>query len=571
MVEEPLRIQRPERWDNPFSRKLTSKDVDHILGIEPFLRMDANTFPKSVGLRSLIANDTRFAHYKRGNIIVRAGDYGNSAFLLLSGTAKVIIRPGLSASILGRAQTKKKSFFNLMAQLLPKKHYPEMRLFNKSEKTATKLVVETDADEEIRVSIPDMETVFEHQQTSLLEPGALFGEMAALSRIPRKVSIIALENVTLLEIRWQGVRDLRRFDATFRNKIDNLYQENCLTSYIHELNLFKDVNEKSLQAIEAQTTFERYGTWDWQSAFGNLSNQTMQERLEQEPIIVNEGDYVDGLILIGSGFVRISKRFNHGHVTIGFLGPQRHYGLPDIYNNWLFPVKRRPFPFTLRALGYVDILRVPAYVIEQNLIPSLSQEQKKACVRTHQTDDIGSFHKAMTGLLEFFVEHRFINGTSAMLIDLDRCTRCDECVRACSYGHNLNPRFIRHGKRYGSYMIANSCMHCVDPICMIGCPTGAIYRNPHGGQVLINEAACIGCSICASSCVYENIRMVDICDEHGDAVLDNNDGLPILRATKCDLCFDQWYGPLCERACPENALLRMNMQDSRRFYAWSRL
>ena len=44
----------------------------------------------------------------------------------------------------------------------------------------------------------------------------------------------------------------------------------------------------------------------------------------------------------------------------------------------------------------------------------------------------------------FLVEHRFVNGTASMLIDLDRCTRCDDCVRACAVAHDNNPRFVRH-------------------------------------------------------------------------------------------------------------------------------
>ena len=49
-------------------------------------------------------------------------------------------------------------------------------------------------------------------------------------------------------------------------------------------------------------------------------------------------------------------------------------------------------------------------------------------------------------MLEFLVDNRTINGTASMLIDLDRCTRCDDCVRACASTHNNNPRFIRHGR-----------------------------------------------------------------------------------------------------------------------------
>jgi len=80
--------------------------------------------------------------------------------------------------------------------------------------------------------------------------------------------------------------------------------------------------------------------------------------------------------------------------------------------------------------------------------------------------------------LDFLADHRFLNGTETMLINLDRCTRCDDCVRACAATHDNNPRFVRQGSKHDQLMVANACMHCVDPVCMIGCPTGADRPRP---------------------------------------------------------------------------------------------
>ncbi len=155
-----------------------------------------------------------------------------------------------------------------------------------------------------------------------------------------------------------------------------------------------------------------------------------------------------------------------------------------------------------------------------------------------------------------------MNGSQTMLIDLDRCTRCDDCVRACADTHGGNPRFIRHGEQIGRFMVANACMHCVDPVCMIGCPTGAIHRVATGGQVAINDPTCIGCGICAWSCPYDNIRMVEVRDRSGAIRIEPETGAPVLKATKCDLCVDQPGGPACQRACPHDALIRMDMADT---------
>ena len=111
-------------------------------------------------------------------------------------------------------------------------------------------------------------------------------------------------------------------------------------------------------------------------------------------------------------------------------------------------------------------------------------------------------------------------------------------------------------------MIANACMHCVDPVCMIGCPTGAIHRVSMEGQVAVNDETCIGCGTCANNCPYDNIRMVGVRDPDGAPLLDTDTRAPIEKATKCDLCVDQRGGPACQNACPHDALQRVDMRDS---------
>ena len=154
-----------------------------------------------------------------------------------------------------------------------------------------------------------------------------------------------------------------------------------------------------------------------------------------------------------------------------------------------------------------------------------------------------------------------------MVIDMDRCTRCDECVRACATTHDGNPRFLRHGPMIDHLMIASACMHCVDPVCMIGCPTGAIHRSSFGGEVIINPATCIGCGTCAANCPYESIRMVEVRSSKGEFLVDE-EFQPILKATKCDLCVEQTSGPACLNACPHDALSRTDLTHVTSLTKW---
>jgi Fe-S-cluster-containing hydrogenase component 2 len=96
-----------------------------------------------------------------------------------------------------------------------------------------------------------------------------------------------------------------------------------------------------------------------------------------------------------------------------------------------------------------------------------------------------------------------------MLIDLDRCTRCDECVQACVKTHDDGrSRLFLTGPRFDRYVVPTTCRSCLDPVGMIGCPVGSIHRGGNG-QIEI-EDWCIGCARCARQCPYGAIQMHDI-------------------------------------------------------------
>jgi Fe-S-cluster-containing hydrogenase component 2/CRP-like cAMP-binding protein len=156
-------------------------------------------------------------------------------------------------------------------------------------------------------------------------------------------------------------------------------------------------------------------------------------------------------------------------------------------------------------------------------------------------------------------------GQSLMVIDLDRCTRCQECVKACVGAHDDGrTRLYLDGPRFeGRYLIPVSCRQCYDPVCMIGCPVGAINRGA-GGEIRISDH-CIGCSKCADQCPYGSIQM-DLLNE--SLVMDSElQGLLgpgyVLRSVQeravvCDQCQSTPAGkPACVYACPHEAAMRV--------------
>ena len=125
-MEGSVVIARPRRWDNPFSWEMTEAELDRILATEPFDSMEEASFPPSASLRDIIRNDTRIGRYGHGDIIVRAGDYGNSTFLILSGKVRVALAQGLPEAVLGRAEAPRTGVAEALRQSLFGPRLPEI-------------------------------------------------------------------------------------------------------------------------------------------------------------------------------------------------------------------------------------------------------------------------------------------------------------------------------------------------------------------------------------------------------------------------------------------------------------
>jgi Fe-S-cluster-containing dehydrogenase component/CRP-like cAMP-binding protein len=561
-------MKRPERWETPFGESMTDADVAELLQRAPFSTMEPANFPASLSLAAILRNDARIVTYRDGEMIIREGDYGSSAFLILSGTVQVVLR-NLPQQMLGRSSPQKNGWLSTLARWWHKSSYPEVRRGLGSAEQGSGMLARP------HIFLQDIPALLGPDDTLHLHDGELFGELAALTRTPRSATVLSVGTTRLLEIRWQGLRDLLRFDDALRHHIDDLYRANSLRVHLRETPLLSRLSPEALQEVADATQFATYGNFDWQHRFLQQADADPQERILSEPLIAEEGDYPDGLLLLRNGFARLSQRCDSGHRTLSYLGKGDVFGLRELVRNW-----RRAdvhgWEASLRAVGYVDVLRIPVPVVEQLILPTLSDAElatfladapatRSAIDSRNSAAETGIFYSANeqveAALLEFLVDNRLVNGTAAMVIDLDRCTRCDDCVRACAATHDNNPRFTREGLKHDRFQIAQACMHCIDPVCMIGCPTGAIHRHADTGLAIINDDTCIGCATCANSCPYQNIRMVEIRNPQGELYVDPESQLPILKATKCDFCVGQLGGPACVRACPHDALVRIDLSD----------
>ena len=583
-------VGKPQRWDKPFgNERMAPGDLDRVLSSPLFRDVDTSDFPRDLSLSDIVANDGRIVRFSRGEVIVRKGDYGNSAFLILKGSVRGIAQPKAGKPAAQRRRPAKMSWLRALSQLWRNSGIPETRKFGIGRGAAAQ--IERDrplwSDPALSVSvrrlddgddsahsfvsqIKNVEQVVETLPTFQMGRNELFGELAALARSPRSTTIFAdADDTELLELRWQGFRDIRNWLSSFHDYIDTLYRERGLATRLRESPLFNGVNEEALKIIAENAQFETHGNFEWTHHFQRkLSGERGSDYvIEHEPVIAEQGHYLEGLILIHSGFARVSEKFDHAEKTVGYLAKDDVFGLEEIIATQHGEAARK-VRHSLRAIGYVDVIRIPTQMIEQYVLPTLrSGSLPRGPSRAPdggEPEDTGGLQQSM---LDFLVDNRFINGTKTMAINTDRCVNCDDCVRACASTHDGNPRFVRHGHSHLNLMVANACMHCVDPVCLIGCPTGAIHRDIDTGNVVIDDPLCVGCATCANSCPYNNIRMVEIRDASGKFLTDPEQG-QIMKATKCDLCAGQLGGPACQRACPHDALMRIDIRDTDSLNNW---
>ena len=442
---------RPQRWDAAFDLQVTDAEVSRLLSVPPFSGMLPENFPARLSLRDILKHDTRIKRYRRGEIVVRAGDHGTSAFLVMSGQVRAVLGPELPPSLLGRREPTRKGIFRVIAQLWANPKEPES--FKTSQlKQDARIGARQNQGEEVKIFLQDVPRILDEHKTALLEPGEFFGETAALSRMPRTTSLFAeTEEAELLEIRWQGLRDLMKYDEALRKHIDEIYRERALSSALHEIPMFRHLSDEALQQVMARTEFGTYGDYDWSGDYKRLVQSAAGGQRRKEPVIAAEDDYPNGVILIKAGYARVSQKFGNGDRTLNYLGAGQVYGFEEIVHNWRRPKAVVPLQYTLRVIGYTHVIVIPTAIMETVVLPAVPKKDLPRLLRPAEDLEstpprpIDAGAKIGADMLEFLTENRFFNGTATMVINLDRCTRCDDCVRACAAAHDDNPRFLRHG------------------------------------------------------------------------------------------------------------------------------
>lgn len=474
-------------------------------------------------LLAKLSPDMSVASWKEGAVLFEEGSYIDVAFYILEGEVEMFLRkdapPADDAPVFDEERT-------LPGHTLVRES-GERSLF----RSQVSRQPERPADITF-LSVMDFD--LPSGSRAVLGRGELFGEIGAMSGWPQAVTARVVSPCRLLQVRVPALRTLKRRSRPLRERLDTLYRERSLGVQIKATPLFRGLDE---------------------AAIGALADSADLVSCEPDEVVAAEGEPAGFVYLVRSGFLKLTQKVASGPLAVTYLSKGMTFGeteclAPDL-ETWTA---------TASSVKYAEVVRFDGATIRELAARNRGFGDLLWATALSRLEEIGRVRRDL-GQSEFLntaLETGLVQGNSVLVIDLERCTRCDDCVNGCKETHGGLPRFVREGDKVGNLLIAKSCYHCRDPVCLVGCPTGAIRRTNVGAVVEISEPLCIGCSACAGNCPYDAIVMEDTGGAWPpDAVPEGLRGKPRKFASKCDLCHTSPRGPACVRSCPNECAYRV--------------
>ena len=376
-----------------------------------------------------------------------------------------------------------------------------------------------------------------------LGPGQFFGEMSLLSGRRRSATVTAGAGCVLLESPRRDIVKLMNTYEQVRGIIDQHFIVRTLRA-----GLLPDAPQSELEAVAATAELLRFNADD---------------------VLFSEGDEADGLHLIRSGSVSVSRNIGGRDIVTSYVAAGNYVGEMGLVGE----AKRSA---TVRATVATESVFLSAATFARMILGNAGlRERVQGKVKERLAENLRMEAAPEAGdLISFLMQQGLGEATDVLLIDESLCVGCDNCEKACAETHDGTSRLDRSaGPSYAQVHVPTSCRHCEDPHCMKDCPPDAIRRAPNG-EVFI-EDSCIGCGNCERNCPYGVIQMAGakekapgllswILTGHGPAPgarqpLEQKSS--IKKAVKCDMCKDLAGGPACVRACPTGAALRMSPSE----------
>jgi Fe-S-cluster-containing dehydrogenase component/CRP-like cAMP-binding protein len=429
-----------------------------------------------------------------------------------------------------------------------------------------------------------------------IPPRTVFGVRSFLSGQPRKATVVVSSpaEAKVLEINRPAFRLLHKL-GEFSRQIDEKYCQHGLTSTLDDVQheCSKVFGEELRKELEKAGRFAVYG---------------------RDHILFREGDPIDRLIFIKSGWARrvrdLASKLEVARdlaaepaladlvtdldddVGLDFLGAGNWLGLETFCEE-----NQMAWKYSATVLARTEVLEITIAHVRSN--PALVTMIKEYFPPFSNADDRPPeppANKLSMAAVGKEIATGVVEATNLLVMDMDKCVRCGNCSLACHQVHGQS-RLVRRGIHIERQAKPNSrstqhvllpsvCLHCQDPECLTGCPTGAIGRFANG-QIDIDPKTCIGCGDCATQCPYDAISMIPRTSPppppqprfgdtfrswfrpsppaEPDPVKETDD----LLAIKCNLCENTPLNPKgakgqaysCQENCPTGALVRANPLD----------
>jgi len=447
--------------------------------------------------------------FRPGDVICREGEYGATAFYILNGRVQVSINTSI-----GHVKTEGGAtgfLSKLTSRLVGRAH-------DARDEEADRQMIPIDAPVDLPYDRPVAE----------LSPGELFGEMTCMNLYPRSATVEALTACTTLEM-LRNVLDIMQRNKTFRAQLDATYRRRALDDHLRSVPVLAGLSEEFRAHLRDRVELVRYAPGQ---------------------VICRQGEPADSFYLVRIGFVKVSESYPGGELVLAYLGRGGYFGEMGLLGGGVRTA-------TCTALDHVELVRINAedfsLMVEQ--FPEI-RHALAAVARERAEQNRQRLAMQSSVPLDDFLAQGLMEAQSLLILDLEKCTRCDACVRACADAHDGVTRLIREGLRFDKYLVATSCRQCRDPLCMVGCPVGSIRRR-NSLEVII-EDWCIGCGLCAKNCPYGNINMHPFTVNLADPLAPGRLRAVVKqKATSCDLCTEH-KEPSCVYACPHDAAHRVH-------------
>jgi CRP-like cAMP-binding protein/NAD-dependent dihydropyrimidine dehydrogenase PreA subunit/ferredoxin len=251
---------------------------------------------------------------RAGEVICREGDFGSTAFYVLSGAVEVSIATPLGHSAARRAAgSGRTGFFRMLTELV-KRPAPEAA-------GVASRHIPIDATVDLDLSNP----------VARLGPGDLFGEMTCLSFYPRSATVRAVEDTVVLEM-LRNVLQMLQKDKVFKADLDRRYRARALDTHLRSVPVLATLSDAFVARLRDRVELVRY---------------------EPGQVICRQGDAADSFFLIRIGFVKVSQGFPGGDLVVRYLTRPDYFGEMGLLGEGVRVA-------TCTALDHVEVVRISA-------------------------------------------------------------------------------------------------------------------------------------------------------------------------------------------------------------------